>query len=78
MKTNHNVGGWDRNVRYTLGFLFPVLALFFKGNRWARTLMWIIGLDGLLTAYFQYSPLNRLFGFSSVPKRTLLSFRLAK
>lgn len=65
---SYNVGGWDRSVRYTIGFLFPVLALFSGKSRWARTAMWLIGLDGLLTAFFRFSPLNYLLGVSTYPR----------
>ncbi len=71
----YNVGGWDRGVRYTIGLLFPVLALFPGKSRWARTAMWMIGLDGLLTAFFRFSPLNHLLGVSTYPRwKRLLPF----
>lgn len=72
---SYNVGGWDQKVRYTIGFLFPIFALFSGKSRLARTALWVIGLDGILTAYFKFSPLNRLLGVSTYSRgRGLLRF----
>ncbi len=74
MKT-YNVGGWDRGVRYTIGILFPMIALFSGRSRFARTAMWLIGLNGFFTALFRFSPLNYLLGVSTYPRwRKLLPF----
>lgn len=64
----YNVGGWDRGLRYTIGVLFPVFALFSGRSRFARTAMWLIGVDGFLTAFFRFSPLNYLLGVSTYPR----------
>lgn len=64
----YNVGGWDRTVRYGIGVLFPILALFSGRSRFAKTAMWLIGVDGLLTAFFRFSPLNYLLGVSTYPR----------
>jgi hypothetical protein len=66
---SYNVGGWDRRIRYALGFLFPVMGAFSKKRGIIRTMFWIIGLNGLITAYFKYSPLNKFLGYSSYPTK---------
>lgn len=71
----YNVGGLDRGVRYSIGVLFPILALFSGRSRFAKTAMWLIGVDGLLTAFFRFSPLNYLLGVSTYPRwRRLIPF----
>lgn len=69
---SYNVGNWDRNVRYAVGIALPVVAIFSKKSTFVRTLFWIIGLDGFLTAYFQFSPLNKLLGISTYQKKKTL------
>jgi hypothetical protein len=66
---SYNVGGVDQRIRYGLGFLFPVMGIFSKKSRILRTMFLIVGLNGLLTAYFKFSPLNRLLGYSSYPRK---------
>ena len=73
-KYDYNVGIWDQRVRYTIGILFPILGMGAKRSRWARAAFWAIGLDGLLTAYFKFSPLNKLLGISTYPKKRRLMF----
>lgn len=77
---SYNVGGWDQRIRYTLGFLFPVMGIFSKKSGLVRTLFWIVGLNGLLTAYFKFSPLNKAIGYSTYPKKRglLRSLRFAR
>lgn len=64
----YNVGGLDRGVRYSIGVLFPILALFSGRSRFAKTALWLIGVDGLVTAFFRFSPLNYLLGVSTYPR----------
>ncbi|MBI3804947.1 MAG: DUF2892 domain-containing protein [Nitrospirae bacterium] len=72
---SYNVGGLDQQIRYGVGFFFPILALFAGRSRLVRAAMWVIGVNGLLTAYFKFSPLNRLLGISTYSRgRGLLRF----
>ncbi|HZR46634.1 MAG TPA: DUF2892 domain-containing protein [Candidatus Manganitrophaceae bacterium] len=65
---SYNVGGWDQRIRYGIGVVLPIMGIFSKQSPWLRALFWIVGLNGLLTAYFKFSPLNKLIGYSSYPK----------
>lgn len=71
----YNVGGLDRGIRYSIGVLFPIFALFSTRSRFAKAAMWLIGLDGFLTAFFRFSPVNYLLGISTYPRwKKLLPF----
>ncbi len=77
---SYNVGGWDQRIRYALGFLFPIMGIFSKKSGLVRTLFWMVGLNGLLTAYFKFSPLNKVLGYSTDTKKRgfLRSLRFAR
>jgi hypothetical protein len=61
----HNVGGWDRKVRWSFGSLALVLGLFGPWPKAWRTFLVLAGATDLLTAGTGYCPINQALGVNT-------------
>ena len=60
-----NVGGMDRNVRFGIGGLFLLLALFLPWAWGWRALFLILGAVAIATAVMRHCPINKALGVDS-------------
>jgi hypothetical protein len=61
VRSNRNVGGWERAARMFLGAAALGAALT-AGPIWLRVILAIAGATGLLTSVGAYCPINRALG----------------
>jgi hypothetical protein len=66
--TERNVSSLDRIIRLALGVLFLLLAFFVQAEQWARILLGLIGIVGIVTGLMRHCTVYSLFGLSTVEK----------
>ena len=64
LRSNRNVGGWERAARLFLGSALLAVA-FTAGPAWVRAILAVLGTVGILTSVAAYCPLNRALGRDS-------------